>query len=393
MTPGAQRFLRIARLRWRQMRALVVKELRQLVRDRLLLGFVIYIFTLHIVVSTLGLSTDLRRAALLVQDGDRTPASRELVYGFRAPYFTVSGRTTSSRSLVRALDDGTARLALDVPGDFERTIVRGERPARVQLLVDASKVTLGFLASSYAVRRVERYSEERSAERLGRLGINVDALPTIENERRAWYNFSLDDQWPGSLSVLLMMMTLSCVMLPAAAALREREKGTIEQLLVSPLGPLEIMISKMVAMVLVTVLGSVLSVYLVLVPIFGVPMRGSAPLFFGAVALYAFTNAGLGLTLSTFARTSGQAGLLVILTVLPMIQLSGITSPVEGMPPLLRSAIRLSPLYHFIDIAFGIVFRGEGVRALLGPFASMCALGLGLFLLGLSRFRRQFSRS
>lgn len=393
MTPAALRLLRIARLRWRQMRALVVKELRQLVRDRLLLGFVVYIFTLHIVVSTYGLSTDLRRAKLLVRDGDRTPASRELVYGFRAPYFTLSGYTTSPRALVRALDDGTARLALDVPEGFERTIERGTEPARVQLLVDASKVTLGFLASSYAARRVERYSEERSAERLGRLGLSAAALPAIENRRRAWFNFSLDDQWPGSLSVLLMMMTLSCVMLPAAAALREKEKGTIEQLLVSPLSPLEIMISKVVAMVLVTVLGSILSVYVVLQPVFGVPMRGSATLFFATVALYAFTNAGLGLTLSTFARTSGQAGLLVILTVLPIIQLSGITSPVESMPPLLRSAIRFSPLYHFIRVAFGIVFRGEGITALLGPLASMSALGAVLFLLGLSRFRRQFSRS
>lgn len=374
----------------RQMRALLVKELRQLVRDRLLFGFVVYIFTLHIVISARGFSSDLHNAPLLIHDADQTPASRDLLYGLRLPYFRFSGEA-SPKALVRALDDGTALVAVDVPAGFDRHVRSGHEPARVQALVDSSKVTLGYLASSYANRSVQSYAETVSADRLNRLGIDAKRLPSIESRERTWFNFSLNDRWPGALTVLIIMMTFACVMLPAASALREKERGTVEQLLVSPITPLQIMSAKVLAMVLVTVLGSILSVYLVLEPLFHVPMRGDVVFFFATVALYAFTNAGLGLMLATVARTSGQLGLLVILLVMPMIQLSGTNSPVESMSRGLQLAMNFSPLYHFVRIAFGIFFRGEGPAALAGPLAAMSALGLVLFLLGLWRFRRQFS--
>lgn len=375
--------------RLRQLFVLTLKELRQLVRDRTLFGFVIYIFTLHVVISSLGASDDVRRAPTAVHDGDRTPESRELVYRMRPPYFHVNVHAASSVAGAGALDAGTARVLLDVPADFAQTLGRGDRQASAQLVIDTSKVSLGYLAASYTVRIAEAYGAELGAARLARFGV-VPGPPRIENRERTWFNFTLDVRRAMSLQTLLTMMTVACVVLPASAAVREKERGTIEQLLVSPLTPLQMMTSKVGAMVLVTLAGSAVSFYAILGPIFDVAIRGSAPLLFAMIALYASALAGLGLVLATLARSSGQVGLLVILTVLPMLILSGLTSPVESMPGAMRWAIELSPLYHFAHIVYGIVFRGEGLATLWPSALAVAALGAGLFALGRWRFTTQF---
>jgi ABC-2 type transport system permease protein len=151
------------------------------------------------------------------------------------------------------------------------------------------------------------------------------------------------------------------------------------------------MTAKIVAMVLVSLAGTAVALYGVLEPIFGLPMRGSALLFFAMVALYSFALSGLGLVLASLARSSAQVGLLVVLTVLPMLNLSGLTSPVEGMPQMMRWGVELSPLYHFAHAAYGIAFRGEGLLSLWRSAASMLGLGLVLIALGLWRFRAQFA--
>jgi ABC-2 type transport system permease protein len=376
------------RIHLRQMRALMQKELQQLLRDRMLLGFIVYIFTLHIVISTLGMSLDLRRSPTLVHDADRSAASRAFVYGLRPPYFAPPRAVQSEREGLERLDQGGARMLVEIPPGFERTLLRGEESARVQLLVDSSKATLAYLAASYTSRMAQRLSAEFSQQSLARRGVDARALPAIESRVRTSFNFALNDQWPGALTVLLTMMTVACVILPAAAAVRERERGTIEQLLVSPLTPLQIMLAKCGSMVLVSVTGTAISLFLVMQPLFGMPLRGSVALLLAVTALYAFANAGLGLALASVARSSGQVGLLSILVIMPIIQLSGTFSPIESMPVALQYAVRLSPLLHFVRVAFGIVFRGDGVLILWQPILAICGIGAGFFALGLWRFRR-----
>ncbi len=379
----------VARVRARQVLVLTIKELRQLVRDRILFGFVIYIFSVHIVISAVGASDDLRRATTVVHDADRSARSRELVQRLLPPYFVVSREVSDPEEGSRAIDRGDARMFVDVPGDFSEKLGRGDGQASVQVLIDTSKVSLGYLASSYTSRIAERYGSEIAASRLARLGI-AGGPPRIESRQRTWFNFTLDTRRTMSLYMLLMMMTAACVMLPAAAAVREKERGTIEQLLVSPLSPLQIMVAKVGAMVFVTLAGTLFAVYAVLQPLFGLPMRGSPVLFFAMVALYALSLAGLGLVLATLGKTSGQVGLLVILTILPMLNLSGTTSPIEGMPRAMRWAIEVSPLHHFVDITYGIALRGEGLASLWPSAAAIAAIGCILFALGLWRFRKQF---
>ena len=224
-----------------------------------------------------------------------------------------------------------------------------------------------------------------------RAGGDLRQMPAIKNDLRVWYNPSLNDSWFNTIAELLTMITIACILLPAAAMIREKERGTLEQLLVSPLTPLQIMLSKLISMMLVMFCGTAVAVFGIMMPFYGVPFIGSVPLFFALTALYAFTNAGLGLTAATFARNSAQVGLVVLLMVMPIVLLSGTWTPMESMPSWLRSLMYLSPLRHYIEIAYGILLRGAGLDVLWTSVLPMAAIGVALFALGLLRFRRQFT--
>lgn len=373
----------------RQLRLMTSKEFRQLSRDRPLAIFIVFIFTLDIIIAAGAGSRDLRDVRVLVNDADHSAASRELVYLLRPPYFKRVGEAANPADAMRGLDAGDVMLVLNIPSGFEQTLNRGGEPARVQLLIDTSRAIRGYLAASYVSRITERLSASIAASRVGgavRGGV-------ISQEPRIWYNPDLNPTWFLTISELLTMITVACIALPGAALVREKERGTIEQLLVSPLGPFQVMFPKVLAMVLVTVAGTAVSLLLVMQPIFGVPVRGSLALFLALTALYAFTNAGLGLVAATFARNTGQLGMIALMLVTPIIMLSGTWVTVESMPAALRVATNLSPLRHFIAIAYGILLRGNGLMVLWRPVVSMALLGLALFSAGLWRFRRQALRT
>ncbi|BDG01666.1 ABC transporter permease [Anaeromyxobacter oryzae] len=374
----------------RQVSALTAKELRQLWRDRPLLVYVVYLFTLELVLVAGG-TRELSHAALLVRDGDRSAASRELVLRLREPWFTIRGEVDDPGEALRAIDHGEARLFLDIPPGFSRDLAKGERPVEVQLVVDASRVVSAYLAPGYAARIAGTLSRDRAAEALGRLGVDPRDLPVIENRRRTWYNPNLDDAWGNALSDLLDMMTVACVLLPAAAAVREKEHGTIEQLLVSPITPVQVMLSKALSMTMVALSGTAVALFGVLRAAYAMPARGSVPLFFAITALFAFANACMGLLLSTLARTMTQVGLLIVLTLVPVLQLSGTWSPLEAEPRLLRDLVSLSPLRHYVTVAYGILLRGAGMDVLWPRVAAIAALGAVCFAAALWRFRRQFA--
>jgi ABC-2 type transport system permease protein len=367
------------------------KELRQIVRDRALLLFIIYSFTLHMFVAAGSEASDLHDARFLVRDLDRSPASREMVSRFLPPHFRFVGEVAHPDEALDRLDRGRAVMLVEIPEGFGRTIDEGEQPATVQLLVDTSSANTGYLASSYSARIVARFGAERARESLSRGGVARESLPRIDSRDRTWFNATLDERWFATISELLTMITVACILLPAAAMVREKERGTIEQLLVSPLTPFQVMFPKVLAMIVVTLLGTAIALFGILRPVFGVPARGSLVLFFGVTALYAFANAGLGLLAATFTRRTAQVGMLMLLTVMPIIMLSGIRAPLESMPKWLQAAIYFSPLRHFLEVGYGILLRGAGLSVLWDSILVMAGLGAVLFSLGLLRFRRQLA--
>jgi len=375
----------------RQVGALVAKELRQLFRDRGLLGFVIYIFTVDILLAAGGVSFELHRVPVVVSDDDNSQAARDLTYRFQPPYFSLRGEARDPARAMDMLDREEARVLLQIPHDFTRTLSEGHSQATVQLLVDASHANSGYLASSYAGAIAGKFGNEWAARNLARAGVDAGRIPHVENRTRYWYNPDLNESWYHTIAELTTMMTVVCILLPAAALVREKERGTIEQLLVSPISPFQVLLAKVLAMEAVMLTGVAIALFGIMQPLYHVPIRGSLTLFFALTSIFAFTNAGLGLAAGTFARNSGQTGLLVMLIVMPIVTLSGTWTPLESMPDWLRAAMTLSPLRHFIDIIYSILLRGAGIADLWLSVTWMIGLGTVLFALGLVRFRRQFA--
>jgi ABC-2 type transport system permease protein len=190
--------------------------------------------------------------------------------------------------------------------------------------------------------------------------------------------------------MLLRQITLFAILLPAAAMVREKERGTVEQLLVAPLTPFQIMLPKLLAMTVVILCATAVSLFGVARPAFGVPVNGSVALFFGLTTLFVFTTACMGLAAATLTRNLAQVGLMALLVVAPMFLLSGLVSPMEAMPAWARHLMFLSPLRYYTEIAHGILFKGVGLRVLWDSVLALALLGAGLFGFSLWRFRRQF---
>jgi ABC-2 type transport system permease protein len=374
---------------WRQVRVMMAKELKQLLKDRALFAYTVFIFTLDIMLAAGATSIDLKQAPLAVYAPQHAAAARDLVGRFRPPHFEFRAALADPRDAAAVLDRGEARAVLALPEHFEEDLALG-RQVEVQMLVDTAQANQGFLAASYGERITAGFGAEWAERAQWRLGLDPARLPEIRAESRYWYNDALDEKWFHTVSELLTMITIAAIILPAAALVREKERGTIEQLLVAPLEPLQVVLSKVLAMVLVMLAGTAVSVLGVMHGLYGVPIRGSLAMFFAVVALFSVACAGVGIVASGFARNSGQMGLIVLLVVVPMVMLSGTWNMTESMPGWLQLLVDFSPLHHFIVLAYGLLIRGAGFEVLWPPLLKMSALGAAMFSLGVLLFKRQF---
>ncbi len=290
---------------------------------------------------------------------------------------------------IHLLDRGEAMVLLDIPPRFEESLLSGN-PTSVQVQLDASNSVLGNFAAAYSTQIVRRLGLETGLERLGMNGDGMEDLPRILEEHRVWFNPNQDNRWFMSIAELLNIVTLFAMLLPASAMVREKERGTLEQLLVSPLTPFQILFPKVLSMAVVILAGTGLSLFGILKGCFGVPIKGSLSLYFVITILHVFATAGLGLVISTIARNLAQAGMLTIMTYGPMIFLSGAWTPPEAMPELLRLMMLLSPLHYYIDASFGILLKGAGLSLLWDSVLGIAVLGGVLYGVGMWRLRGQF---
>lgn len=371
----------------RRVGALTGKELLQLRRDTALVIFYIYGFLGAVYLAAGGVSMELRNAEVVYIDNDRSYWSRELVALLREPYFRPPREVASVDEGINALDSGRAMVFLDIPPRFEELLREG-RPAAIQLQVDTSNTALGYLAAAYTQRIVADLSEEASRE-LGPAG-GLGSLPALESRHRVWFNPNQNNAWFHGVEELVTIITLFSVLLPAAAMAREKERGTIEQLLVCPLSPWQIMLPKVMSMTIVVLAGAAVSVSAILMGVFDLPMRGSVPLLVGATVVFVVSMSGLGLLLATLARSVAQVGLMSLLIISPLVLLSGAWTPPEAMPAFIRLLPYLSPMHHYFEIAFGVTIRGAGLDLLWDSLLAMAGVGAALLAVGVWRFRRQF---
>jgi ABC-2 type transport system permease protein len=370
-----------------RLRALVRKELRQFFRRKPLVVLVIWTISVEIALCAASITYDVTHLTLAVQDLDGSSEGRELIARFtRTPYFDDRFRPRSPQELEALLESGRAAVGLVIPPGFSRRLDQ-QLPVAVQLVLDGSNSNSALIALGYATRIVGAYSHELDLERLQHALGDVPPLPVVRTQPRAWYNPTLRSLDFEVVSMLTLAVMMIAIILPAAGVAWEKEAGTIEQLLVMPFSPWELMLAK----VLPTFLVSLASLGLALwVPWwFQVPIRGSLPLFFALSALFLASALGLGLWLGTLAANLQQALLLAFFVVFPLMVISGTLVPVESMPRAIQLLSRLSPLRYYQEIALGIVMKGVGLQVLWSQVVALGGLGLVLFGLGAWRFGRQ----
>lgn len=368
----------------RRLGAMVRKEFSQLLRDVPMLLILAWAFTGAVYVNSQRMSSELTHYPVAVFDLSRSPASREIVARFRAPYFTVVGYPTSDDELVRMLDTGAASLGIVIPSDFERRARDGS--ARLQVISDGSQSMIATIAGAHVATITSDYSVELLQARW--TGVRRGAIPQVEVRPRVEYNPNLLQTWFSALLEVLNQTTMATMLLAAAAMVREREYGTIEHLMVSPLRPLELLAAKIVPVATLVPLVSVASVLVMVHGLFATPIRGSLVLFYAVTVVHVFAMASLGLGIAVVARNLGQAIMMLLLILYPMQLLSGAFTPPESQGTVMRTVGLLSPLRHYVDFGYQVLFKGNGLAYVWHDVAGTLVLGVVLFTLAVRRFAR-----
>ena len=357
-----------------------VKELWSLWRDPMMLVLIVYVFTASVYTKATSMPETLHNAPIAIVDEDNSALSQRVASAFYPPQFTPPAMIDYG-DVDPGMDAGLYTFALVIPPNFQRDVLARRSPA-LQLNVDATRMSQAFTGSGYiqqiAIGEVNEFVKRyRGAE----------PLP-VDLALRARFNPSLDKAWFGSVVQIINHITLLSIILTGAALIREREHGTIEHLLVMPVTPAQIMLSKIWSMALVVLIASFLSLNLMVRGVLGVPIEGSIALFFAGAALSLFATTSMGIFIATLARNMPQFGMLMMLTIMPLQMLSGGTTPRESMPEIVQNIMLIAPTTHFVELSQAILYRGAGLEPVWQPFLALALIGTVLFFLSLARFRK-----
>ena len=360
-----------------------VKELRGLQRDPILLVLIAYAFTISVYTAAKAMPETLNQAAIAIVDEDQSPASSRIITAFYPPYF-VPPHLIYSHEMDRRLDIGADTFALDIPPNFQRDLLAGRSPT-IQLNIDATRMTQAFVGGGH----VQSIVSGEVTEFLNR-SRSAASIPVALN-LRSRFNQQLNQSWFGAITNVISSVTMLSIVLTGAALIREREHGTIEHLLVMPVTPTEIMVSKIWSMGLVVLIATAFALIFIVQGALSVPIQGSVALFLAGAALHLFATTSLGIFLATIAGSMPQFGLLLMLVLLPLQVLSGGLTPRESMPEIIQIIMLAAPNTHFIILSQGILFRGAGFDVIWPQFVALFVIGSVLFLFASQRFR-QFLR-
>lgn len=356
------------------------KELRALSHDYVLVALVIWAFSFSVVNVSRSGHQDLHNASIGIIDEDHSALSHHITDAFLPPYFNPP-RQIGERDIDILMNDGKMTFALDIPPNFQRDVLGGRRPS-VQVNIDATAMMHAGIGAGYIQQII--------STEIARTLAHSDTPPVspVNLEIRIAFNPNLTAAWFTAMMEIVNNVTMLAIILAGAAIIREREHGTMDHLLVMPLTPFEIAMSKVWANGLVITVAVGFALTVVIRGLLGIPVHGSILLFLTGVAIYLFFATAIGIFLGTIARSMPQFGLLYMLVAIPMTLLSGSYTPRESMPPFLRIAMEGSPSTHFVAFAQAILCRGAGLSAVWPEFLVIALIG-GIFLgLALLRFRR-----
>jgi ABC-2 type transport system permease protein len=369
--------------------AIIQKEFSQALRDRTTLGIMLSIPLLQLILFGYAINTNVRHIPTVVADQSLDHASQTYLDDMvNSGYFDIISSTPDQTGAIQAIDAGQARVGIVIPPDFAEHVQRGD--AQVLILVDGSDLFTSQSANAFAAIIGQEDAINVVYNEIARAGTQAsgNVLPVLNALTRVLYNPDMKDLWfliPGMAAMLLQTQSL---VLTAAAVVREREMGTIEQILVTPIRPIELMIGKIIPYVVIAML-NMLTVIAIGVFWFGVPFQGSFWLFFGLSFLYVFSGLALGLLISSISQNQRQAQQLMMLFMMVSLLLGGFIFPRYTMPAVVRVIGNLFPMTYFVPISRGIITKGIGFSVLSGQvLALVIYLVIVMFLAAIS-FRKR----
>jgi len=370
----------------------IKKEFLQFKRDKRMFGVILLAPVLQLIFLGYAATLDVKNVKTVVWDQDKSVTSRQFLekYG-KSGYFTMAYYVSSYDEIIELIDNGEVVMAIIIPPDFEKDILSG-KTSKLQTIFDGSDGNKALIAAGYSQGITISFGANiinEFLERSGKKNLPVTRLPVIEAETRAWYNPDLvtrNYMLPGIVGMLIMVVTIN---LTSLAIVKEKEIGTFEQLIVTPLKSYQIIIGKLVPF---SILGFV-SITIVMTVMrfwFGIEVKGSVPLLYFAAFLFMLSTLGLGLFVSTISRTQQQATMTSFFAVMmPMIYLSGFSFPIDNMPMWVQYITYLIPLRYFITIVRGIILKGVGLNELYGQFLALFVFGIVILALSSLRFRKK----
>ncbi|MDV7143147.1 ABC transporter permease [Tropicimonas sp. TH_r6] len=359
------------------------KELRAVLGDAMMVFLILFVFIGMVYAQATSMPENVNNASIAIVDEDNSALSRQIASAFQPPFFQ-----TPQQIGIEALDDGLDQnrfiFALVIPRDFEADLRKGSQP-EIQVQIDATAMLQAGLGDGY----IQTILNDEITRHLNRN--DEETALSVEIVTRLAFNPNGEQEWFSALTGILDFLSVVTIMLTGAALIREREHGTIEHLMVMPLTAFEIAAAKIWANGLIIICAFSLSMLLVVEGVLGVPVAGSRLLLLGGTTLYLFAASAIGVLLGTVARSMAQFALLLLMSVIPMLMLSGGLTPIESQPDLVQPFTWLLPSRHFMAFAQAVVFRGAGVDIVWPELVIMAGLGATYLSGSLLLFRRSLS--
>ncbi|MBU1567103.1 MAG: ABC transporter permease [Proteobacteria bacterium] len=370
----------------RRLLCMLIKEFLQMLRDPRMRVVVFGTPVIQMTIMAFALTTDVTNIRMAVLDLDKTPSSREFISAFTAgEYFRISATLTSQNEITPILDRAEARAVLQIPSGFSKDLHNG-RTSTAQLLTDGTDSNSTAIVQGYAGYILADYNDRMRKKRLAKKGI-TDPPVQIETASRAWYNANQESHFYYVPSLIATMLFIFSLLLTSIGIVREKEIGTIEQVMVTPIRRIEFILGKTIPY-MITGYISMSFMLLVAYLVFGVYVRGSIVLLYGLTGIYLAGNMGIALIISGSARTQQQALLTSFLVLMPSVMLSGFMFPITNMPEAVRIATFGNPMRWYLEILRFIVMKDVGIAALWPAILAQTCLTVTFLTVAVGRFKK-----
>jgi drug efflux transport system permease protein len=370
-----------------RIRHILIKEFIQVFRDPRMKAFIFVVPVMQLLIFSYAASTDVRHISTAVYDLDNTVSSRALVSRFvKSGYFDPVAAISNDRQERGLLDRGRVRVVLHVDRGFEGDLLAG-RPAPLQMIVDGTDSNTAAIVLGYSNVIVQQFSQAALARRLERLRGDSRRPGQVTLDTRTWFNENLESRTYFVPGVIALMITLLTLLLTSMAIVREKEIGTMEQIMVTPIRRVELILGKTVPFALISFVDLAL-VTLVGVLWFRIPVRGSYALLVFATSIYLLSTLGVGLLISTLSQTQQQAMMTTFFFFMPAVLLSGFMFPIANMPMAVQWLTYLNPMRYVMVILRGIFLKGVGLGILWPQIAALAVMGAATLGLATRRFRK-----